>query len=290
MRIAAHGLGASFNDRTVLDDVTFTAEPGSITAIVGSNGSGKSTLFRRMIGLVRGPGSTLFDGHRYPALPDPTSHVGVSLGTTGFYPRLTVEQHLRAARADRAALPHIVDLVGLPDATHLRPAQLSLGMKQRLSWALAIARTPQALIMDEPDTGLDAHGLADVSAFLRGFAHDGGTAIVSSHRLDLIDRIADTILYLVGGRLRAAKEPEPDRPAAHAATIVRSTETGSLRTVLEAAGANIDARGDGALRVVGWTPESVASAAVAHAGILIEIRTEYTTTEMAYFEAERESL
>jgi ABC-2 type transport system ATP-binding protein len=215
MRIEASGLTKSFGDRTVVDGLSFTVEPGRVTGFAGPNGAGKSTTLQLMLGLVRGGGRTLFDGRPYQELACPAREVGAVLDARTFHPRRSARDHLRMLAAaghlpggtrDRAPdrrVDQALDLVGLGRVAGRPAGGFSLGMAQRLSLAAALLGGPQALLLDEPANGLDPHGVAWLRELLRGFATGGGAVFVSSHLLGELQLLADHVVVIGRGRLLA---------------------------------------------------------------------------------------
>jgi ABC-2 type transport system ATP-binding protein len=208
MRIQAQGLSKRFGGRPVVDDLSFTVEPGRVTGLLGPNGAGKSTTLQLMLGLVLGGGRTLFDGRPYRELANPLREVGAVLDAHAFHPRRSARDHLRmlaaaAGVADRR-VDEMLDRVGL-GAVARRPAGgFSLGMAQRLAVAAALLADPRALLLDEPDNGLDPHGVAWLRELLRAAAKDKDRAVlVSSHLLAEMQLLADHVVVLGRGRLLA---------------------------------------------------------------------------------------
>jgi ABC-2 type transport system ATP-binding protein len=208
MRIQAQALSKRFGGRPVVDDLSFTVEPGRVTGLLGPNGAGKSTTLQLMLGLVLGGGRTLFDGRRYRELANPLREVGAVLDAHAFHPRRGARDHLRmlaaaAGVADRR-VDEMLDLVGL-GAVARRPAGgFSLGMAQRLAVAAALLADPRALLLDEPANGLDPHGVAWLRELLRAAAKDKDRAVlVSSHLLAEMQLLADHVVVLGRGRLLA---------------------------------------------------------------------------------------
>jgi ABC-2 type transport system ATP-binding protein len=206
VRIQAQGLSKRFGGRTVVDDLSFTVEPGRVTGFLGPNGAGKSTTFQLMLGLVLGGGRTLFDGRPYRELANPLREVGAVLDAHAFHPRRGARDHLRmlaaaAGVADRR-VDEVLDRVGLGAVAHRPAGGFSLGMAQRLAVAAALLPDPRALLLDEPANGLDPHGVAWLRALLRAAARDRAV-LVSSHLLAEMQLLADHVLVIGRGRLLA---------------------------------------------------------------------------------------
>ena len=206
MRIQAEGLTKWFGGRPVVDDLSFTVEPGRVTGFLGPNGAGKSTTLQLMLGLVLGGGRTLFDGRPYRELANPLREVGAVLDARAFHPRRSARDHLRmlaaaAGVADRR-VDEVLDRVGLGAVAHRPAGGFSLGMAQRLAVAAALLPDPRALLLDEPANGLDPHGVAWLRELLRAAARDRAV-LVSSHLLAEMELLADHLLVIGRGRLLA---------------------------------------------------------------------------------------
>jgi ABC-2 type transport system ATP-binding protein len=206
VRIQAQGLCKRFGGRPVVDDLSFTVEPGKVTGFLGPNGAGKSTTLQLMLGLVLGGGRTLFDGRRYQELANPPREVGAVLDARAFHPRRSARDHLlmlaAAAGVANRRVDQVLDLVGLGAVAGKPAGGYSLGMAQRLGLAAALLGDPRALLLDEPANGLDPHGVAWLRELLRAAAEDRAV-LVSSHLLAEMQLLADHVLVIGRGRLLA---------------------------------------------------------------------------------------
>jgi len=204
--IEVQQLTKRFGAITAVDDVSFTARPGHVTALVGPNGAGKTTTLRMLLGLAHPTsGLATVSGVRYADLPTPLTAVGAVLEESGFHPSRTARTHLTAL-ALAAGLPadrvgHVLDLVELTYATDRRVGRYSLGMRQRLGLAAALLGEPTTLVLDEPHNGLDPKGTRWLRQRLRGFAAEGRTVLVASHLLTEMSEVADDVIVLSGGRV-----------------------------------------------------------------------------------------
>ena len=207
--IEVAGLTKAYGRQQVVNDVSFTVRPGSVTGFLGPNGAGKSTTLRILVGLASASsGHVAVLGGPYTALPNPGRRVGVLLDASA--------QH--AGRTGREALALSALVMGLParqademlDRVGLSPAEgrrrigsYSLGMRQRLGIGHALLGDPELLILDEPANGLDPAGIHWMRTMLRDFADRGGAVLLSSHLLREIEVIADHLVIIGGGRIRA---------------------------------------------------------------------------------------
>lgn len=179
--------------RTVLRDVSFTAGPGEVVALLGRSGAGKSTLLRIILGLDRA-----FDG----SVRLPQGRVGVVFQEPRLLPWLTVEENLRLVVTEGAPEPdlaRLLETVDLPGSARSRPMELSLGMARRVAVARAFAVDPAMLVLDEPFVSLDRRLAGTLGTLLMARAHDHGTLVlVAMHDIEHALSIADRILVLHG--------------------------------------------------------------------------------------------
>jgi ABC-2 type transport system ATP-binding protein len=193
---------------TVVDDISFRLEPGTVTGFVGPNGAGKSTTLRMILGLTGATaGQALIAGGHYADLSNPASVVGAVLESGDFHPARSGRDHLRVlsaqGRVPAARVEDVLSMVGLTDSARRAVRTYSLGMRQRLGLAGALLGGPTVLILDEPANGLDPAGVHWLRQQLRGFAAAGGTVLVSSHQLSELALTVDRVLILVAGRIVA---------------------------------------------------------------------------------------
>lgn len=190
----------------ILHGVSFTAEPGTITAFLGQNGAGKSSSIRFLLGLDRTDrGMASFDGLPYPALDRPLTRVGALLDGVGGARTRRVSTHL-AIVAERNGIaprrvPEVLEVVSLSARRSVRLGTLSLGASQRAGLATALLGNPQCLIMDEPTNGLDPAGIRWFRLFIRDQADIGRSVILSSHMLSEVQEVADRIVVIRQGRI-----------------------------------------------------------------------------------------
>jgi ABC-2 type transport system ATP-binding protein len=273
--IEVSGLTKQYGPRTVVDDVSFALEPGTVTGFLGPNGAGKSTTLRMMTGLVPATaGSTRIDGRPYDALANPAAVVGTLLDASAVHPGRTGRTHLRlmaatvgvpAARADE-----VLELVGLTDAAGRRIGGYSLGMRQRLGIAGALLADPPVLVFDEPANGLDPEGIRWMRDLLRGHAARGGTVLLSSHLLGEVESTVDRLLVIGAGRI-VADGPVSDLLGGEG-TVVHAADPAALTRALETAGFHVQHGADGALVVPGAEPGEVGAVAAAGGHVLTDLR------------------
>ncbi len=254
----------------MVDDLSFTAQPGRVTAFLGPNGAGKSTALKMLLDLATPTtGTARIGAHRYRDLPDPSRTVGVVLEPNAFHPGRSARNHLRVL-ADGIGVPagrvdDLLELVEIGDAADRRVGAYSLGMRQRLSLAGALLGDPPVLILDEPGNGLDPRGIRWLRDLLRVRAASGSTIFVSSHLLAEVEHLADDVVVIDRGRLVTTG---PLVALQHAGVTVRTPKPDALAGVLSAAGASVTVADDGALSVRGLSSADVGDRAFA-AGIAL---------------------
>jgi ABC-2 type transport system ATP-binding protein len=234
--IAVQSVTKHYGRFTAVDDVTFTAAPGSVTGFLGPNGAGKSTTMRVIVGLTPPTtGSAHVLGRRFADLPNPGREVGVLLDASAQHSGRTGAEILTLAARTMGLpthrVPAMLELVSLTsDEAGRRLRDYSLGMRQRLGIAHALLGEPDVLILDEPANGLDPAGIRWMRDLLRDYADRGGTVLLSSHLLHEIEVVADHLVVIGNGRI-VADGSKSDLLSA-AGTQVRSTEHERLRDVL----------------------------------------------------------
>jgi ABC-2 type transport system ATP-binding protein len=235
------GLTKRFGDVVAVDGLDFVVRPGSVTGFLGPNGAGKTTTLRMLVGLVAPTaGAALVEGVPYAAIDDPVRTVGAVLEAAGFHPARTARQHLRtvstAAGIGGGRAAEVLEVVGLSDAADRRVGGFSLGMRQRLQLAEALLGDPRILVLDEPSNGLDPQGIAWMRGFLRWFASEGRTALVSSHLLGEAAQIVDEVIVLSHGRLVGHGPLDELLSGVQPTVRVRTPDATRLVSVLDTAG------------------------------------------------------
>ena len=203
--VIATSLTKRFGDVVAVDELTFSLRPGTVTGFLGPNGAGKTTTLRLLLGLAEPTaGEVLVFGRRYRELDDPARRVGAVLESNDFHPGRSGRDHLRvlalAAEIPPSRVEEVLALVELDAAAERRVKTYSLGMRQRLGLAAALLGDPELLVLDEPANGLDPAGVHWLRRFLRQFAEQGRTVLVSSHILAEVAQTVDEVVILNRGR------------------------------------------------------------------------------------------
>ena len=237
--IRVESLTHGYGSHTVVEDVSFGAPSGKITALLGANGAGKSTTLKAAAGLLTPrSGRVLFDNSPLTDFPLPGRTVGFVLDPTALHPGRTVRESLRLAGilvgVPASVVTPMLHRVGLADDGRKRVSQLSLGMRQRLALGIALLGEPGHLVLDEPSNGLDVHGGAWVHETLRKATAAGTSVLLSSHMLRDVETLADRIVVIDQGRIVAeGTTAELLRPRG---TLVSSTDLQRLAEILDERG------------------------------------------------------
>ncbi|MEU2264075.1 ATP-binding cassette domain-containing protein [Streptomyces sp. NPDC019645] len=193
-----------------VDDLTFEARPGDVTALLGAKGSGKSTALRLMLELEDGRGVTYFRGRPLHSFANPAREVGVLLGDVPGHPARTARGQLRmlcaAAGVPVSRADDMLDLVGIGALRDARLGSLSLGMDRRLGLASALLGDPHTLLLDSPSRGLSPREHSWLFGLLRAHAAHGGTVLYTTADPKEAARTADRVVTIDKGRLVADQD------------------------------------------------------------------------------------
>ncbi len=224
--LTAHGLALMVDGRQLLQDVSFTAKPGTLTAVIGPSGAGKSTLVKLIGGaLPRSAGLVAFDGHDVHAeYASMRSRIGMVPQDDVVHRQLTVEQALNFAAelrlppdttADdrRQVVERVLDELELAPHKDTRVDKLSGGQRKRASVAMELLTGPSLLILDEPTSGLDPALDRQVMTMLRRLADAGRVVIVVTHSLTYVGMCDQILLLAPGGKTAFADPPAQIGPA-----------------------------------------------------------------------------
>ena len=206
--VLTRNLTKTCGQRTVVEGLNLVVPRGSVYGFLGPNGSGKSTTMKMLLGLLaptRGRISVLGRPFTPGTRGQIMSRTGSMIENPPGYGHLTGAENMRIAAKMQGLsdqqISRALALVRLTEHKDRLVRTYSMGMKQRLGIALALAREPELLILDEPTNGLDPAGIEEVRRLLVELAGEGVTVMVSSHLLDEIDRMASTLGILSAGRL-----------------------------------------------------------------------------------------
>jgi ABC-2 type transport system ATP-binding protein len=265
-------LARRYGDVVALDGLSFTVEPGQLFGFVGPNGAGKTTTMRIILGVLE-PDAGEVRWRGQPVDLATRARFGYMPEERGLYPKMRVRDQLayfaRLHGLERSAAEAAADTwmerLGIAERAGDRVETLSLGNQQRVQLAVALVHEPELLVLDEPFSGLDPFGVDVLSGVLRGLADEGVPVVFSSHQLDLVERLCESVAIVHDGRLVAAGRVDELRERGAGRPLVRVAVRGAGEQWLAAVpGAEVVDRGaDGVLVALsdGAPPEAVLDAA-----------------------------
>jgi cystine transport system ATP-binding protein len=225
--LEVRGLKKSFGSTEVLKSIDLTVRRGEVVALIGPSGSGKTTVLRSLNGLevpdggtVRFGGSPAVDFSTAPsrrALLSLRDRSAMVFQSFNLFPHRTVLQNViegpvqvqkvPVAEATAAALA-LLERVGLADKRDSYPFELSGGQQQRVGIVRALALKPDLLLFDEPTSALDPELVGDVLEVIRELADEGWTMVLVTHELQFASHVADSVVFMDGGRVVESGPPE----------------------------------------------------------------------------------
>ncbi len=214
--IAVDNLAKAFGRRgevRAVDGVSFAAADGEITGLLGPNGAGKTTLLRMLATLmIPDAGGASIEGHdvvrdRYAV----RRRIGVLSDARGLYPRLTARENIRyygalhglSGTALEARIDELVGALGIAGIAERRAQGFSQGERMKVAIARALVHDPQTILLDEPTNGLDIMSIRALRDLLRGLRADGKCLLFSSHVMQEVSALCDSIVILGRGRVVA---------------------------------------------------------------------------------------
>jgi ABC-2 type transport system ATP-binding protein len=204
------GLTKRYGTTLALSKLSFSVRPGEVYGFVGANGAGKTTAMRIMLGvLAADSGQVRWQGQ--PVTFDTRRRFGYMPEERGLYPKMRVTEHLvylaRLHGLDRATATRSADeltgRLGVAERRNDAIEKLSLGNQQRVQLAAALVHDPEVLVLDEPFSGLDPVGVDALAGVLLERARRGVPVVFSSHQLDLVERLCDSVGIINAGRMVA---------------------------------------------------------------------------------------
>jgi ABC-2 type transport system ATP-binding protein len=288
--IEARGLTKRYGEKTAVDDLSFTVQPGVVTGFLGPNGAGKSTTMRMILGLDRPTaGSVTVNGRAYTEHPAPLHEVGALLEAKAIHTGRTAYNHLLALAATtgipRGRVEEVIDLVGLREVARKRAGGFSLGMGQRLGIASALLGDPKTLILDEPVNGLDPEGILWIRNLLKALAAEGRAVFVSSHLMSEMALTAEHLIVIGRGRLIADTSVAEFISRASAGRVkVRSPQAARLRDLLAGPDVTVAQDEDGTLVVSGLASDQIGTIAGDNGVTLFELAPQQASLEEAFME------
>ena len=287
--IQTEGLTKRFGNIVAVDNLSLTVPRGHVFGLLGPNGSGKTTTMGMLLGLTRPTAGSfrLFDerGSHQDAL----RRVGAIVETPTFYPYLTGRQNLAyfqgiLGRGTAQELDALLDQVSLADRADDRFHTYSLGMKQRLGLAYALLGDPELLFLDEPTNGMDPAGMAEMRGLIRSLGTEDRTVFLSSHLLNEVEQVCDSVVILSKGKL-IAQGSVTDLLHGRGQTRLSTTDNTQALTILTALDWVEEAKLEGEALVVTAPPERAPelSAALGRAEIYVTEMTSGAESLESYF-------
>lgn len=294
--IETEHLSKRYGSRTVVDNLNLRVPQGCVYGFLGPNGSGKSTTMKMLLSLIR-PSQGAVEIMGQPMTRETRrrllQHVGSLIEAPPGYGHLTGRENMQLIKRLLDLPQHqvdwAVDTVRLKDQMGKRVRNYSLGMKQRLGIALALAKQPELLILDEPTNGLDPAGIEEIRDLLRRLAASGVTVMVSSHLLGEIDKTATVLGILSRGRMIFQGSREELMTASTPDVIIESSDPRYVQSIL---GQHPDYRTDGrATRIANVDEQSTAQmvSTIVHAGVdVFEVRRDEQSLEDVFMNLTKE--
>jgi ABC-2 type transport system ATP-binding protein len=285
--IRAQGLTKTFGDKTAVNGINFTVEPGRVTGFLGPNGAGKSTTMRMILGLdAPTSGTVSVNGHRYAASPAPLREIGALLEANAIHPGRSARNHLRWMAASNGIpttrVGEVLEQVGLDSVAGQRAGRFSLGMGQRLGIASALLGDPPVIVLDEPVNGLDPEGIRWVRKLARQLADEGRTVFISSHLMSEMALMADHLIVIGRGSILADCSMT-EFMTDHAASFVRvkAPQSTDVEALLVGRGLEVH-RVDQELRVQGLDAPAIGELIGANGLLLHELTLVRSSLEDAF--------
>ena len=276
--LEANGLCKRYHNFTALNGLDMHIPKGAIYGFVGRNGAGKTTLIRLICGLQEPTGGsfTLYgvkntDGR----IGRCRRRMGAVVETPSIYLDMTAEENIRQqylvlGMPATDGIPELLRLVGLDDTGRKKAKNFSLGMRQRLGIAVALAGNPDFLVLDEPVNGLDPQGIIEMRELILKLNREYGiTVLISSHILDELSRLATHYGFIDGGRM--VKEISAAELESHCRKCIRVEASSSriLARVLDGFGAEYRVVDDAQVDIFADVPVSELAAAAQREGCVI---------------------
>ena len=213
MSIEVKNLIKKFEDKTVINDISFKVDDGEVLAIVGFSGSGKSTVLKLICGLIPYDNGEILTSDGDIAMVFQYSALFDSLNVADNISFALKERKDLRKKYNKAEIRKIVaeklELVGLKGIENKYPSELSGGMQKRVSFARAIVTKPNTILYDEPTAGLDPMSSTLIEDYIVRLKHEiNAASIVVTHQMSTITRTADRVIMLYDGKIVFEGTPE----------------------------------------------------------------------------------
>ena len=206
--LTTQDLTKRYGKHNAAEKINIHIKKGEIYGLIGRNGAGKTTILRMISGLSNPTeGTYSINGKTGAELGSEKKLVGTLIEAPGLYPNMNAYENLKIkcianGKNNRKYIEELLALVGLENTGNKKTKEFSLGMRQRLGIALALAGDPELIVLDEPINGLDPQGIVEIREILAKLSKEKGiTVLISSHILDELSKIADSYGIIHEGKL-----------------------------------------------------------------------------------------
>ena len=288
------GLTRRFGNVTALDHLSFSVPSGQVVGFLGPNGAGKTTTMRAIFGLLDlDEGEVRWNGS--PIGQNERRHFGYMPEERGLYPSMLVGEQLQylgrlhglSASDATAATTHWLERLGIADRATGRVDALSHGNQQRVQLAAALVHSPELIILDEPLAGLDPTGIDAIGAVLTEQARAGCGVLFSSHQLDQVEDLCETVTIIDHGRLVVTGRVDDLARGGVNRLVVRVEGDRDGAWARRLPGVSVSEIAAGAVRLVlaKLTDSQEVLRAAEHAGVVTEFRFERRRLSEVFREA-----
>ncbi len=207
--ITAKGLTKHFHGHEVVREIDLEVEQGEVLALIGPNGAGKTTTICMLLGIIKPDGGSLVYWSE-----DYRARTGVQLQSTPFFEGFSAEENLRlfaalyCVKLSQTQIRQKLDECHLAETGKTPAVRLSLGQQKRLAIAVTTVHDPDLIVLDEPTSGLDPRARHEIRSMIRALAAKHCTVLFSSHDMEEVERTADRLVFINGGRIMADGKPE----------------------------------------------------------------------------------
>lgn len=290
--LSVENLTKRYRDFKALDNLSMHVEKGAIYGFVGKNGAGKTTLIRLISGLQSptSGGYALYGrAHTAKDIALSRRRMGAIVETPSIYLDLTAEQNVKEqyrvlGRPSFEGVRELLELVGLGNTGRKKAKNFSLGMRQRLGIAVALAGDPDFLVLDEPANGLDPQGIVEIRELILKLNRERQiTVLMSSHILDELSRLATHYGFIDGGRLVKEISAKEMEEACRKCTRMEVSDVQALSRALDAKGVDYTILSEQVADVFGHLSVTELALALAEEGCEVRKMTERDESLESYY-------
>ena len=255
LSVQTSGLRKTYRSVPAVNSLNLEVPAAGVHGFLGPNGSGKTTTIRMLLGLIKADSGSMriFDQPVPDDLAQVMNRVGAIVEQPKFFPNFSGRKNLRilgqAIGAPSTKVDEVLEEVGLAGRGKDAFRTYSLGMKQRLAIAATLLKDPDLLIFDEPTNGLDPAGIHEIRATMRGLADAGKAVLVSSHILNEVQQVADTVTIIGRGRLLAQGPVSEILSGSKEQVVLRTRNRDGAKAALVEAGYTVADQPDQSLLV-----------------------------------------